>query len=124
VGGSAAPRPRGCAAAAFGHSYRALRAFRLSDAQARHYLEWAIPFAQSVAGRVGFADEAVYHLWHGDLGRRRYGDRYRDFERFDFDPFKDIRLGEGGCWSWASDKPEMHEHVRRYFTDRDEDGGA
>ena len=112
------------AAAAFGHFGRAPRAYRLNDAQTRHYLEWAIPFAQSVGGRVGFADETVHHLWHGELGRRGYGDRYGGFERFDFDPFKDVRLAEGGCWSWASDKPELHAHVRRYFTSRDEDGGA
>jgi hypothetical protein len=112
------------AAAAFGYACGAVRAYKLNEAQARHYLEWAIPFSASVDGCVGFADETAYHLWHGDLGRRGYGDRYEEFERFDFDPFKDLRLAEGGCWSWASDKPELHEHVRRYFARRDEDGGG
>jgi hypothetical protein len=112
------------AAAAFGQFYRAACAFNLNEAQARHYLEWAIPFAESASGRVGFADEVVYHLWHGALGRRGYGDRYNGFDRFDFDPFKDIALADGGCWSWASDKPELHEHVRRHFTRRAEDGGG
>ena len=110
------------ASAAFGFPEQAIRAYQLSEPRARHYLEWAVPFAETVAGQVGYADQTVYHLWHGDLGRRSYGDRYAGFERFDFDPFKDIRLTAGGGWSWSSNKPELHEHVRRYFAQREEDG--
>jgi hypothetical protein len=110
------------ASAAFGHADAVLPAYGLNDRQAKHYLEWAVPFYESVSGRVGFADQTISHLWHGDLSRRRYGDRYRDFARFDFDPFKDISLTASGCWSWSSDKPELHQHVRQYFAERGEDG--
>ena len=72
-------------------------------------------------GRVGFADQTVFHLWHGRLSKRAYGDRYNGFDRFEFDPYKDIRLAGNGCWSWATDKPEMHAHVRQYFAGREED---
>lgn len=112
------------AAAFFGLARESARAYELNEPRTRHYLEWALPVGDCVGGRVGFADVVLYHLWHGDLDRRAYGDRYRRFERFDFDPFKDIRLAAGGAWSWSSDKPEMHAHVRRYFAQREEDGGA
>jgi hypothetical protein len=112
------------AAAFFGLARASARAYDLTEARARHYLEWALPLGECVRGQVGFADLVLYHLWHGDPDRRAYGDRYRGFERFDFDPAKDIRLAAGGAWSWSSDKPEMHAHVRRYFAQRHEDGGA
>ena len=112
------------AGAFFGLAREAARAYELNEARTRHYLEWALPLGECVGGRVGFADLAIYHLWHGEVERRGYGNRYRGFEPFDFDPFKDIRLAAGGAWSWSSDKPEMHAHVRRYFALREEDGGA
>ena len=112
------------ASAAFGRHRDSVRAHQMNEHQARHYLEWAEPFAEATGGRVGYADETIYHLWHGELERRAYGHRYHGFARFDFDPFKDIRLAAGGCWCWSSDKPELHEHVRRYFTERHEDGRA
>ena len=111
------------AGAALGHARQSAAAYELNERQARHYLDWALPFGESTGGRVGFADQVIYHLWHGELGRRGYGDRYRGFDAFAFDPFKDIRLAAGGAWSWSSDKPEMHDHVRRYFARREEDGG-
>ena len=110
------------ASAAFGHCRDSVASFAFNARQARHYLDWARPFHEAVAGRVGFANQAVVHLWHGSLSSRGYGDRYREFGAFEFDPYKDIRLAANGCWSWATDKPEMHAHVREYFVRREEDG--
>ena len=78
------------AGAAFGLPRDTARAYRLNERQERHYLEWAEPFAEAIGGRVGFADETIYHLWHGALERRVYGHRYHGFERFDFGPFESV----------------------------------
>jgi hypothetical protein len=110
------------ASAALGYHRDSIHALELNGPQAKHYLEWAVPFHEAVQGRVGFADQTVFHLWHGRLARRAYGNRYDGFGRFDFDPYKDIRPAGNGCWSWATDKCEMHDHVRRYFAAREEDG--
>lgn len=45
--------------------------------QIEHYLAWAEPFHRAIAGRVGFVDGTVLHLWHGDLINRKYAQRHQ-----------------------------------------------
>jgi len=74
-----------------------------------------------VKGRVGFVEGDLVHLWHGEVEHRRYHERWSEFGRFQFDPFRDIALDPNGVWRWNSDKREMHEYVRAYFASRMED---
>jgi len=39
-----------------------------------------------------------------------------------YDPRTDLRLNADGCWTWNSDKPELHRRLREYFAGRREDG--
>jgi hypothetical protein len=88
----------------------------------RHYERWARPFADEIAGRVGFVDGMVRSLWHGDIADRRLDERFRGLRGFGFDPEVDIAVDEGGAWRWNSDKPALHAYVRDYFAARREDG--
>ncbi len=90
--------------------------------QAERYLDWAEPFHRQVAGDVGALAGDIFHLWHGDIERRGHRRRYQGFSAFGFDPGDDIAMSENGVWCWNSDKPEMHDYVRRYFASREEDG--
>ena len=110
------------ASAALGHCEDAVRAYRMNSQRAEHYRAWAQPFFNAVQANVGFAPGAIRHLWHGDLTHRRYGDRYRDFAAFDFDPYSDIAPNGDGCWRWNTPKYALHEYVRKYFKSRREDG--
>jgi hypothetical protein len=89
-----------------------------------HFRRWAEPFQRAVGGAIGVVDGAVLHLWHGTAEDRGYVDRHQALQRFGFDPGRDLRLGAGGCWEWASDKPELHAWVADYFRRRREDGDA
>jgi hypothetical protein len=95
----------------------------LNSIRAAHYRRWAEPFFDSVRGRVSYIPGRLFHLWHGELRNRRYGQRHRARELLDFDPGADIAIDRGGCWRWNSDKPDLHEYVRTYFAQRREDGG-
>jgi hypothetical protein len=110
------------AAAALGLHADVIEAFRMNGAQARHYLQWAVPFCASVGGKLGWRDGRILHLWHGNLEDRHYPDRYDGFEAFSFDPAHDLRLSADGCWCWNSTKPDLHQHVADYFWKRREDG--
>jgi hypothetical protein len=64
----------------------------------------------------------VLHLWHGEVGHRRYVRRNQELAGFGFDPATDLRVGASGCWEWSSDKPGLHQWAREYFGQRLEDG--
>ena len=95
---------------------------RMNESSHNHYVEWARPFYETVRGSVDFIEGKLFHLWHGSIAERRYGRVLYELQETGFDPFTDIALTEQGTWRWASDKPEMHAHVREYFWSRNEDG--
>ena len=95
----------------------------LSPSQTSHYLAWAVPFFETVRGKISFIDGDLYHLWHGDLSNRQYRSRQKKLNEFEFDPSTDIAVGENGCWQWNTDKPELHRYLVDYFVGRKEDGG-
>ena len=90
--------------------------------QEEHYLAWARPYFATVRGRIGYIPGRAFHLWHGEVRDRQYGERDRALQPFDFDPFSDIARDDNGCWRWSSNKQSLHAHVRRYFESRNEDG--
>ena len=113
---------RAMACAALGRTRDAVQGLRMNAAQERHYLDWAAAGAPSLGQDIGYIDQTVYHLWHGDLADRGYTRRHEEFEQFAFDPYRDVALDDNACWRWNSDKPRMHAYVRDYFHARREDG--
>ncbi|MET0165151.1 MAG: hypothetical protein ABW318_09120 [Vicinamibacterales bacterium] len=105
--------------AAYGHFEDALR---LQYLNRDHYLAWAEPFYAAVRGGIACLDGNLFHLWHGDTVHRRYRERLEVLNWFQFDPFADIAVDDGGVWRWSSDKRAMHDYVRDYFAARREDG--
>lgn len=93
----------------------------MSPAHAEDYRRWAAGF-RSDAGRLGCIGGDIFHLWHGDLRRRRYTARHQILRDFDYDPSADIALDGAGAWRWNSPKFEMHRRVSEYFNERREDG--
>lgn len=81
---------------------------------------WFQQVRNSVNGSVSFTLGRLLHLWHGNRNKRMYHDRA--FLLRDYDPGKDIRKNDDGCFEWATDKKELQENIRRYFRSRDEDG--
>ena len=93
----------------------------MSPPHREHYLRWARPFFESVRGAVGFAKVDLYHLWDGRLIDRGYRQRHEAMRRFDFDPQADLLEDASGLWRWKSDKCELHDYVKNYFSSRRED---
>jgi hypothetical protein len=110
--------------AAFGMPELAMELHEMNGRQREVYRAWAGPFFASVRGAVGHTAGRVVHLWHGDLGDRRPAARHLGLRPYDFDPSRDIAVGDRGAWRWASDKPGLHAYLRDYFASRHEDGRA
>ena len=113
---------RAMAAAAYGIFDMVVADHGMNERQEEHYLAWAEPYFESVGGAVSFADNDLFHLWHGEMRDRWYGERHEGLRRFQFDPYEDIAIDENGSWRWASNKPQMHQWVKEYFVSRREDG--
>lgn len=94
------------------------------NAQLRHFIQWGEGFYRDVHGGIGYIPGTALHLWHGERPDRHYSLRHRELERFAFDPEKDLRVGDAGCWEWASSKQEMHRWAIDYFIRRNEDGAT
>jgi hypothetical protein len=92
------------------------------DVRRQHYLEWARPYSQAIAGRVGYVEGRLYHLWHGELTNRKYSTRQQMLAEISFDPKIDIRIGENGAWEWARPRPDLAAFLKNYFIERKEDG--
>lgn len=85
------------------------------------YKPWAADAWDRVRGRLACVPGRIRHLYHGSRRNRQYGPRIRHLTAGQYDPLTDIRRDANGLWCWASDKPDMHRGVARYFYDRCED---
>ena len=95
---------------------------RINEPMRAAFRKWAEPVWRDVKGDVGYVDVRVRHLWHGSIANRLYLRRCDYLIGNDFDPAKDITIGDSGLWNWCSDKPTLHQQVQGYFFERDEDG--
>ncbi|MDD5054635.1 MAG: hypothetical protein PHZ00_00005 [Candidatus Peribacteraceae bacterium] len=87
-----------------------------------HAAVWASPVTAALSGSIGAVEGTVFHLWHGPRQKRYYIDRNKLLAGYV--PETDVRIGNGGCFEWCTDKPWMHAKVRDYFWMRDEEGNA
>ena len=107
--------------AAHGYWLEAAKAFRFHPTMREHYRRWTEGFHADVRGRWGCVPGEIAHLWHGNLARRKHRQRYADFTQFEFDPLADIAWDEHGAWRWNSNKLAMHQYLRDYIAERQED---
>ncbi|MBF0595842.1 MAG: hypothetical protein HQL22_12870 [Candidatus Omnitrophica bacterium] len=93
----------------------------ITDFARQAYTAWLERVYPDVQGSVGCADGVIFHLWHGDFGKRFYAERHFIELLHGFDPAKDIRKDVQGIWVWSSEKPGLHQAVRDYFNKRREE---
>jgi hypothetical protein len=89
------------ACAALGRFDIAIDYLQMNPGWAKHYVAWAEPFFETVRGNVTYLEDDVFHLWHGQLENRRYGERHAVLREFGFDPANDIVTDKDGCWRWS-----------------------
>lgn len=94
---------------------------RLNQNWKQHHLRYAAKVYPLVRNQIGYVSGNCLHLHHGSKENRNYVGRTTYLTDHDFDPSTDICLDENGLWKWNSDKPEMHQLVRDYFSQRRED---
>jgi hypothetical protein len=107
--------------ATFGRSSDFLKAYGLDAAAWSDDQEWSDRLGQAISGNVGYVEGSIFHLAHGELEKKKYGNRYEGLQRFSFDPNNDIEVDQNKVWRWNSNKTAMHTYIWDYFVSRDED---
>lgn len=87
-----------------------------------HFESWCRSVYPLVRSNIGYVQGKVIHLWHGDSQERKYMERNKELNSFEFNPVEDICIDANGCLCWNSSKPDLHRWARRYFGSRNEDG--
>jgi len=93
-----------------------------SPAYRQHFVRWAVKARDFIGGKLGVVPGRILHLWHGDLGDRRYAVMNRQFMSFGFDPDAHIKVGPDGLWHWSGAPASMRAWAREMFETRNEDG--
>lgn len=83
---------------------------------------WINKINDDVRASVYYTEGDILHIYHGELENRSYIKQTEMLRKCGFDPSKDIKLDKNGCWAWASDKPELHKWMRKFFAIREEEG--
>lgn len=84
-----------------------------------HMMEWANDFG-ILTHKADYLPLEIYHLFHGAKKNRGYLTREDIVKKYNYDPEVDIKL-DNDVYEWATDKPELHEEVKNYFSSRRED---
>lgn len=83
--------------------------------------DWKSPASVLTATDIGYTEDWVLNLWHGNYRNRQYGTRWEILRKHDFDPKNDLRISDQGAWVWNTEKYDLHREVYDYFKSRNED---
>ncbi len=94
-----------------------------TDAHKAHARAW-VQKAREIGLFEAISDieQNAYHLWHGAISNRQYGARHDILTRNDFDPARDVLIGEGEVLRWAKPDSSLAREVGEFFASRREDG--
>lgn len=75
--------------------------------------EWSKKFYEVVGGAIDYSEGTVYHIWHGDIGKRQYLKRIQDFTP----AAKNIKEKDSNGL-YVADKKDQ-EYMKKYFQHRE-----
>lgn len=83
--------------------------------------DYAKRLREWVGDAWGATPGALWHEWHGDRGDRHYATRGDKLKRMNAQ--RDLELAPDGSLRWTAEAPQsIRAAVRKYFTERKEDG--
>ena len=90
---------------------------KYSPAHKEHILKWRDEHFHANC-KLGYADNTVFHLWHGKIEKMDYRKRVLILTECEYDPPKDLNLEEAGALSFASKDSDLKERVAEYLFSR------
>jgi hypothetical protein len=68
--------------------------------------------------RTGYIEGRVYHIYHGDLEKRQYVDRYKIYEKNNYDPFIMLEK-KNGIIQIKNEYPELKRDIEEFLKYKD-----
>ena len=87
----------------------------MSEEATNHFFDWAVPWYEDIRANVGYTNDLIMHLWHGDVHVRNYLYNSQCLGHSGFSPNKDLLLGEDRCWHWNRKNYWLHEALQDIF---------
>jgi len=104
----------------YGHKFNYIRSLSSEPMQLDQDV-WFEEIYNIVKSNVYFVPGLIFHLWHGDKINKLHDERFEILVSENFDPRKDIKLDSNDCWTWATNKPKLHQWCEKYFSFRKEE---
>jgi len=92
-----------------------------NNKHADHFGRWAENIYGDIRARITSVSGRIFHLWHGDIGNRKYVIRNRELAQMNFDPARDVSIGKSGLYEWTRRGRRMEQWAIDYFKSREED---
>lgn len=84
---------------------------------------WSHTIKTLVGGQVGYIDNDIIHLYHGNQKNRHYSERDAILKKNNYSPERDLCLNNDGCWEWSKNaSSSLKDNVKNYFSARNENG--
>lgn len=65
-----------------------------------------------------YVNSTLLHLPHGNLNKRRYNNRYSIFQKYNFDPIKDLSKNNNGILQFKDNQSPIALEIKDYFLQR------
>jgi hypothetical protein len=94
---------------------------QFSDALRQDILNWYTSLKSNSRGcELGYVAGDIYHLWHGEIHRRRYDSRYQRSGIQHYNPTKDVSYKDG-LLTFNKGEGSIRDYCSEYFRSRRED---
>ena len=98
----------------------------MSDGYHKSLQDWIDRASRLITKDVGFVPGTILHFFHGAKVNRQYNSRWKILDKYQFDPFLDLKRDSQGLYQLDVDgTPRMNgfrDDLRAYFRARNEDG--
>jgi len=85
------------------------------------YIPWAQRWCDAMGYSVNYAQNQLYHLFHGKMAHRNYDIRLNTMQNIEFDPSQDIEKLDSGLWTVTEAGDRLLPAIRAFFIGRKED---
>lgn len=81
--------------------------------------DWSRKFYSAVKGRIGYVKGDLYHIWHGDIDKRQYLKRIKDFT-----PTTKTITEKDHNGLYVTNNKQDEAYIRNYFRHREVNGSG